>query len=287
MLSDFDQSVLDNPEFQEDAVREEIIAPVLKWLGYKPCGNAKVIRGRKLAHPFVNIGSKTHKVNIIPDYVLELEGVPRVIIDAKSPQTSLENTKHVEQAYSYAIHPEIRASMYSLCNGKEWIVWDVDRFEPAIKITISELIAKPDTIGKFLQPSNVQFPEKRNFLPDFGLRMLKLGISDTTIQYFVPVEIGNIMRVEDNLYTIIGDVDFGEEHLAVSFDMNREMYKKALSLFTEDLQKHISYSLSRQPYSAHGFPAIEVVIAGRFGELQIGKYEDFVPIVVSEVKKFG
>ena len=34
MFEDLDFSVLDDPSFKEDAVREEIIAPILKRLGY-------------------------------------------------------------------------------------------------------------------------------------------------------------------------------------------------------------------------------------------------------------
>jgi len=32
-LQDFDHKALDDPEFKEDSVREEILAPVLKALG--------------------------------------------------------------------------------------------------------------------------------------------------------------------------------------------------------------------------------------------------------------
>src|SRR5713101_7636439 len=70
MFTDFDFSVLDTPDFKEDAVREEIIAPIIRRLGYRPGGPMQVLRSKSLIHPFVMIGSKRHAVNIIPDYTL-------------------------------------------------------------------------------------------------------------------------------------------------------------------------------------------------------------------------
>lgn len=34
MIDNFDLSSLDDPEFKEDSVREEVIAPLLRKLGY-------------------------------------------------------------------------------------------------------------------------------------------------------------------------------------------------------------------------------------------------------------
>lgn len=101
-------------EFKEDSVREEIIAPILRKLDYSSSGVNKIVRSRSLVHPYVNIGSKIYKVNIIPDYILEIDGKPIVILDAKSPTTRLNKTKHIEQAYSYAIHPEVKQK-YMVC----------------------------------------------------------------------------------------------------------------------------------------------------------------------------
>ena len=63
MVLELDLVALDDPEFQEDSVREEIIAPILKLLGYSVTGENKIVRSRKLIHPFVNIGSK--KIRLI------------------------------------------------------------------------------------------------------------------------------------------------------------------------------------------------------------------------------
>lgn len=67
LFGEFDFSLLDDPEFKEDAVREEIIFPILKALGYTASGENKIIRSKALKHPFYYFGTKKYNVNIIPD----------------------------------------------------------------------------------------------------------------------------------------------------------------------------------------------------------------------------
>lgn len=58
LLKYFNYEVLNDEEFGEDSVREEIIFPIIKSLGYNSYGSNKIIRSRSLTHPFVSIGSK-------------------------------------------------------------------------------------------------------------------------------------------------------------------------------------------------------------------------------------
>lgn len=157
MFENFELFSLNDSEFKEDSVREEIIAPILRKLDYSSSGVNKIVRSRSLVHPYVNIGSKIYKVNIIPDYILEIDGKPIVILDAKSPTTRINKTKHIEQAYSYAIHPEVRAKIYGLCNGREWIFWHISSKEPIFRITTKELMENATEIKNFLDPISLKF----------------------------------------------------------------------------------------------------------------------------------
>lgn len=94
-LQRFDFGVLDDPEFKEDAVREEIVAPLVRALGYEVSGPNRVVRGRRLEHPFVALGVSTHKVSIVPDYLLFVEDHPTWVLDAKAPGES----KDLPEAY--------------------------------------------------------------------------------------------------------------------------------------------------------------------------------------------
>jgi len=66
MFEDFDFSALKKPSFKEDAVREVIIALILKKAGYLPTGDLSVERSKTLVQSFVMIGSEKHRVNAIP-----------------------------------------------------------------------------------------------------------------------------------------------------------------------------------------------------------------------------
>jgi Flp pilus assembly protein TadD len=46
---------------------------------------------------------------------------------------------NVEQVYSYAMHPDIRVKLYALCNGREFIVFDVSKSEPLLYFPIPEI----------------------------------------------------------------------------------------------------------------------------------------------------
>jgi len=120
----FGQLNLDNLEaetdFKEDSVREVIILPILKELGYS---ENEIVRSKTLEHPFLKIGSKKRRINLIPDYVLTAHNRFAWVLDAKAPTQKVVNDDNVEQVYSYATHPEIRSKYFALCNGVEFALY--------------------------------------------------------------------------------------------------------------------------------------------------------------------
>lgn len=139
LFKGFDFSLLQSSNFKEDSVREEIVLPLLNSLGYTAGGLNQIIRSKSLQHPFVNIGSGKRKITLIPDYLLAVGNKPAWILDAKAPDEEIGSGENVEQAYSYAIHPEIRVKTYALCNGREFIAFDIDQKTPIIYFHISEI----------------------------------------------------------------------------------------------------------------------------------------------------
>jgi DNA modification methylase len=138
LFSDFDFSSLDSPNFKEDSVREDLIMPILKELGYSSQSENKIVRSKKVRHPFVTVGAKELPLTNFPDYLLEVDGKYAWVIDAKAPNEDIKTGKNVEQAYFYAIHPEIRVPIYALCNGREFIAFDIHG-ETLIYFSLSEI----------------------------------------------------------------------------------------------------------------------------------------------------
>ncbi|MCH7690916.1 MAG: type I restriction enzyme HsdR N-terminal domain-containing protein, partial [candidate division Zixibacteria bacterium] len=141
-------------DFKEDSVREEIILPVLKELGYK---RKDIVRSKSLSHPFLKIGSKKRPINLIPDYVLKVEDNFAWVLDAKSPSESVINSDNVEQVYSYAAHPEIRSTYFALCNGIEMCIYRTQHTSiPVLLFALSEIEHYWEKLHTLLSPSSFQ-----------------------------------------------------------------------------------------------------------------------------------
>ena len=203
VLDGFDFNLLDNPEFQEDSVREELIIPIVKGLGYSANKPNQIIRSRKLLHPFVSIGSKRKDIYIIPDYLFEVDGKPAWILDAKSPTEEIIKSQNVEQAYSYAIHSEVRVNFFALCNGKEFVLYHVQKIEPIFHFPTKAIPLYWDSLKKFIAPENI-FSD--NFKPakDLGLHLKRLGFESFESLIFLNVPITHIGQLDPGYVFTIG-----------------------------------------------------------------------------------
>lgn len=283
MFKDFDFSVLDSPEFKEDAVREEIIAPIIRRLGYRPSGSVQVQRSKSLVHPFVMIGSKRHVVNIIPDYTLFEDGVALAVIEAKGPQEAIVHSQHVAQAYSYAIHPDVRVKHYGLCNGRDLIIYVTDQWEPLLHISVQDIDKEWTKIEEILLPRFLKNPGLRGFTPDFGLAMMKVGFNCETIQLFVRHHLQALGRVTDDLYTVCTTTIVGDTEYLATLDLSPEIYHTLLCGLPADVATSIADAMSRAPFQADIAGKIIVTCTGYLDKVTKGAHEEFVPIRVSEI----
>lgn len=171
LFKNFDFSKLDSPDFKEDSVREVIILPILYKLGYT---NDNIVRSKSLAHPFIKIGSQKRPINIVPDYLLKVENNYAWVLDAKGPTEDIKQGTNVEQIYSYSMHPEIRTKYFSLCNGREFILFRQDIEKPVLFFRMSDinryfeklevlLSAESFQIGKTFSYTSVKETESKNY----------------------------------------------------------------------------------------------------------------------------
>src|SRR5215475_14693399 len=119
----------DFAQLGEPDVREEIIAPLLNHLGYRAGTDWNIIREQSLRYPRVYIGTKkTAKDPLLrgeADYICDVEKKVRWVVEAKSPNVEL-GPDQIEQAYSYANHPEIRAVYFCVTNGQKFEVYQTN-----------------------------------------------------------------------------------------------------------------------------------------------------------------
>ena len=295
LFDEFDFNLLDSPDFKEDAVREEIVFPILKKLGYSASSENKIIRSKNLKHPFCYFGTKKHSVNIVPDYTFEIDGENKWILDAKRPTEDIRSGKNVAQAYSYAVHQEIRSEIYCLCNGKEITVFDVKHNKPVLDIHIKDLKENWNELEKFLSPEFVKKPFLKNFKLDFGLFIAKTATDEI---YYTPIPfpfdtLNFIAKLKENKYTINGQFKFnyeGYENLefAASFDFEEKQYQELLAILPDKLKSKIKSSLSNQPfrYMDENSEKFHFEIHATLGgKIHTNDNESYMPLIVSHFEK--
>ncbi len=142
----------------EADVREEIVAPLLQYLGYRAGTRNDIIREQSLRYPRIFIGRKNEKRDPLlrgsADYICEVNGTVRWVIEAKSPDVTL-GPDEIDQAYTYANHPEVRAVYFSLTNGREFRVYQTNHgpdAPPLLSVTYEALEDSLQRIENLLSP---------------------------------------------------------------------------------------------------------------------------------------
>lgn len=287
-LQDFDFAVLDDPEFKEDSVREEIVAPLLRALGYRASGSNRVVRSRRLEHPYVAIGATQQKVSIIPDYMLFSEGAPTWILDAKSPRERVDDPAHDAQVYSYAIHRDVRVDWYAVCNGREFALFHVQDMSavPRLRFSFHELGERWAEIHTYLWPGG--YVHDRDKLDkDYGILLLRLGMKEMAMHYLgVPLLHPYIGRLIDGPYRLARALKIENQRYAVSFDFDAVMFARFLSLLPVDDASGISAALKDENCGVHVAGDLgKINLECRLGELEENADEHFIPLRVLSVSR--
>lgn len=286
MFDDFDFDLLNSNEFKEDSVREELILPIIKALGYKASGDNRVIRSKTLLHPFVSIGSQARKISIIPDYVFLSSDRPYWILDAKAPNEKINKSMHVEQAYSYAIHPEIRAEMYALCNGNEFVLYSIREVDPILRFSLRDIEKHWEKLFRILNPDIKCNPDVLNYAPDFGIHMRKMGLVKGGLFTAPAINTKFISRLSERSYTCASSIP-GDVDMAISLDFNKKTFKQLLKILPSEQANKIRQALSQQPFYinfSEDDPDVKFGMASNASNEVIHNAEEsYIPFIVKEV----
>ncbi len=288
VLEDFDFTVLDSSEFLEDSVREEIITPILHELGYSATGQNRIVRSKSLTHPYVYIGTIERRINIIPDYVLCINNLPAIVIDAKAPNQNINSGANVEQAFSYAIHKDIRAWLYGLCNGRKLTMFSISDYEPIAEFDLSDLSNCWREIERLLKPEYFERPYLADFHSDLGMTLFKLN-DNVDINYIFPnIFISAIMKISDNEYSISSGLKYGEDDYMASFDFDKSVFDKLIEKMPDEYQQELNFALSHRPFEAvfQQEKQFEISVVARLtGEVisSSATNEKFVPFRLLEI----
>ena len=278
----FDFSLLDSPGFKEDSVREDLIMPLLTALGYSSSGPHTIERSKNLVHPFVYIGTKSHKIYIFPDYTLAVNSKASWILDAKAPSEDIRRGKHREQAYCYAMHKDIRVPLYGLCNGHRFLLFHVSREEPIVDISLESMPEDLFPLTRHVTPKAISLPHAVDYWPDLGLHYFIAGFAPRDILVMPGGLVDLITRLDDDSFSVTSGADIGGRDILGSFDFNRNLYDKFLSLIPAALGEEIRVALKRQPYHFY-FPErrVRITIRAKLGAALISNTEEqYIPFHV-------
>ena len=122
----------------EATVETRIVDPLLSNLGY----SHQDIR-LKTSISEIAVGKGSKKILYKPDYVLTSDEIPTIVIDAKSPATSLELWEFQCSAYCLEINRLFDynpVTHFVLINGVETRVYEWDKKKPLLELGFSDLV---------------------------------------------------------------------------------------------------------------------------------------------------
>lgn len=238
------RTLTQNPDFKEDSVREVIILPILKELGYT---QENIVRSKTLQHPFLKIGSKKRPINLVPDYALKVENNFAWVLDAKAPDQKIINDDNVEQVYSYATHPEIRSNYFALCNGLEFSIFRTnDTEEPVLFFQIDEIEHYWKDLKLFLSPDSFQVGKKITY--------------DTTNATAKPTGFDYATR------PLLEEIEVKKRAVKRHFGVHGYFTKQTWNVVAEYIKNFSKPGdLVLDPYGGSGVTAIEALMNGRKG----------------------
>ena len=204
------------------------------------------------------IGSRKAEVHIVPDYLLQFAGQNFWVLEAKAPTENVEKGKNVEQAFSYAIHKDIRVKLYALCNGRKFVLFHVSKWPPVFQCEIEQLHDWLPVLEEHVGVKNRSATNPdRTLAPDFGLYLLKSGLSrDNTgqkiQQIFPDLPLISIAKLEEAKYCINAILyDFDGNKLMLTADFGSEKYQQLLSAIDENTRNKVKTALCMQPFFIH------------------------------------
>ena len=120
----------------EQDVRETIVRPLIERLGYRHGTDANIITEKTLRYEKAFLGRKNPKKDppLVgrADYICEVVSFGRWVVEVKAPTESISQDA-VEQAHTYASHPEIAATFFLVTNGRTFQLYETSRLsEPAL-----------------------------------------------------------------------------------------------------------------------------------------------------------
>ena len=110
----------------------------------------------------------------------------------------------MEQAYSYAIHSEVRANYFALCNGRQFVLYDISQVKPLLEFPLQAISLYWGDLQRYLNPETFFSNERLKLAKDLGLHLKRLGFDKVENMIFRDVPLTNIGQLDPDMFKLIG-----------------------------------------------------------------------------------
>lgn len=143
----------------ETDVRENLVYPLLRMLGYRQGSPANIVTEKKLRYERHFLGRKKDTDPPLvgrADYICDVVGHGRWPVEVKPPSRPIA-VDDVQQAYSYAAHPEVGAVLFLVTNGRQFEVYRIGNADsPIYRWELSETMERLVALKNLLGPDAIK-----------------------------------------------------------------------------------------------------------------------------------
>ncbi|MDR6624849.1 type I restriction enzyme HsdR N-terminal domain-containing protein [Caulobacter segnis] len=181
-------------DMNETDVREMIVRPLLTSLGYAHGTEASIRTEQTFRYGKAFLGRKNAKKDPDlagrADYILEVASYGRWVAEVKAPSEEITRDA-VEQAHTYAAHPEVAALFFLVTNGRKFHLYRTSSLDaPLMAWAFEEMDEIFLALGNLVSPDAIKRKVKL-LVPDAG-KPLAAGVA-SNVQI-----IGGFVRYEDH-----------------------------------------------------------------------------------------
>ncbi|MBN2280486.1 MAG: hypothetical protein JXQ65_07900 [Candidatus Marinimicrobia bacterium] len=125
-----------------------------------------------------------------------------------------------------------------------------------------------------------------SFKPDYGFYCLQNGIKPDMDLHFYNFCIFDISIIGKDQFSTTVDISINGKYFALTLDFSHERLNKILSKAIPQIRNHIENEINRDPNTNRVIEfkqEIECIVTARLGEVQQGLYEEFLPLIATEI----
>ncbi len=125
-----------------------------------------------------------------------------------------------------------------------------------------------------------------SFKPDYGLRLMRDGMSNDVDQYFYDFRLFSLTVLGRGQYSTMVELPYEGQLHALSLDFNQEQLVQILSNAEPRLTSFLRAEITRDPASPRTIDfegEVSFGVRARLGQLQKVQRASFVPLVAQEI----